>query len=174
MVEGHEEIEEREPREERGAEGERKALSTDRLGTGSILKLLLEFSIPAIIMMTFNALYNIVDSIFLGQAGGEAGIAVTTLAFPIMVILMGLSALAGQGGNALAAIQLGEDRIDAVERTVGNTVLLLIIIAVLIAFAGIVFIDPLLAIVGTCGGGAGDHDVPDSWWGGVCADGGGG
>ena len=86
----------------------RKALTTDRLGTKSILKLLFEFSIPAVIMMTFNALYNIVDSIFLGQAVGEMGIAVTTLAFPIMILLMGLSALAGQGGNALAAIQLGE------------------------------------------------------------------
>ena len=132
-----------------GKRPDRAALSTDRLGTMSILKLLLEFSIPAIIMMTFNALYNIVDSIFLGQAVGEQGIAVTTLAFPVMVILMGLSALAGQGGNALAAIQLGEDRIDAVERTVGNTVLLLIIIALIIALVGIVFIDPLLAIVGT-------------------------
>ena len=129
--------------------GKRKALSTDRLGTKSILKLLFEFSIPAIIMMTFNALYNIVDSIFLGQAVGEAGIAVTTLAFPIMVLLMGLSALAGQGGNAYAAIQLGEDKIDEVERTVGNTVLLLIIIAAIIAFAGIVLIDPILALVGT-------------------------
>ena len=135
--------------EVREEEGGRKELSTDRLGTGSILKLLFEFSIPAIIMMTFNALYNIVDSIFLGQAVGEQGIAVTTLAFPIMVILMGLSALAGQGGNALAAIQLGEDKIVEVERTVGNTVLLLIIIAAIIAFAGIVFIDPLLALVGT-------------------------
>ena len=123
--------------------GKRKALSTDRLGTKSILKLLFEFSIPAIIMMTFNALYNIVDSIFLGQAVGEAGIAVTTLAFPIMVLLMGLSALAGQGGNAFAAIQLGEDKIDEVERTVGNTVLLLLIIA------GILLIDPILAVVGT-------------------------
>ena len=127
----------------------REALTTDRLGQASIFKLLLEFSIPAIIMMTFNALYNIVDSIFLGQAVGDAGIAVTTLAFPIMIILMGLSALAGQGGNALAAIQLGEDRIDEVERTVGNTVLLLIIIAAIIALAGIIFIDPLLALVGT-------------------------
>ena len=132
-----------------GGPSGRKALSTDRLGTSSVLKLLFEFSIPAIIMMTFNALYNIVDSIFLGQAVGEAGIAVTTLAFPIMVILMGLSALAGQGGNALAAIQLGEDRIDAVERTVGNTVLLLIIIAAIIALVGIVLIDPLLVLVGT-------------------------
>ena len=130
-------------------QGEREALSTDRLGTSSILKLLLEFSIPAIIMMTFNALYNIVDSVFLGQAVGEAGIAVTTLAFPIMILLMGLSALAGQGGNALAAIQLGEDKIGEVERTVGNTVLLLIIISAIIALAGIVFIEPLLMLVGT-------------------------
>lgn len=135
--------------EEQQEASDRKALSTDRLGTKSILKLLLEFSIPAIIMMTFNALYNIVDSIFLGQAVGEAGIAVTTLAFPIMILLMGLSALAGQGGNALAAIQLGEDKINEVERTVGNTVLLLILIAAIIALAGILFIDPILAIVGT-------------------------
>ena len=130
-------------------DGDRKALSTDRLGTHSILSLLLEFSIPAVIMMTFNALYNIVDSIFLGQAVGDMGIAVTTLAFPITIILMGLSALAGQGGNALAAIQLGEDKVDEVERTLGNTVLLLIIIAAIIAFMGIFLIDPILAVVGT-------------------------
>lgn len=134
-----------------GPHGEgRQELSTDRLGTGSILKLLFEFSIPAIIMMTFNALYNIVDAVFLGQAFPDgSGVAVTTLAFPVMTILMGLSALAGQGGNAYAAIQLGEDNIDRVEKTVGNTVLLLIVIAAIIALAGIVFIDPILAIVGT-------------------------
>lgn len=146
-AEGHAEEKAAEPRA--GEKGERKALSTDRLGKGSVLKLLLEFSIPAIIMMTFNALYNIVDSIFLGQAVGPDGIAVTTLAFPIMILLMGLSALAGQGGNALAAIQLGEDRVDAVERTLGNTVLLLLVISAIIAFAGIVFIDPILVLVGT-------------------------
>ena len=50
----------------------REALSTDRLGQKSVLKLLLEFSIPAIIMMTFNALYNVVDAVFLGQAIGDA------------------------------------------------------------------------------------------------------
>ena len=127
----------------------REALSTDRLGQKSVLKLLLEFSIPAIIMMTFNALYNVVDAVFLGQAIGDTGIAVTTLAFPVMILLMGLSALAGQGGNALAAIQLGEDRIDAVERTLGNTVLLLLVIAGIIALAGLLFIDPILALVGT-------------------------
>ena len=153
MAEKHtEEIEEAaaETTEEAITEGEeRQALSTDRLGTKSILKLLLEFSIPAIIMMTFNALYNIVDAVFLGQAIGDTGIAVTTLAFPVMILLMGLSALAGQGGNALAAIQLGEDKIEEVERTLGNTVTLLLVIAGIIAVAGILFIDPILALVGT-------------------------
>lgn len=153
MAEKHtEEIEEAaaETAEEAITEGEeRQALSTDRLGTKSILKLLLEFSIPAIIMMTFNALYNIVDAVFLGQAIGDTGIAVTTLAFPVMILLMGLSALAGQGGNALAAIQLGEDKIEEVERTLGNTVALLLVIAGIIAVAGILFIDPILALVGT-------------------------
>lgn len=153
MAEKHtEEIEEAaaETTEEAITEGEeRQALSTDRLGTKSILKLLLEFSIPAIIMMTFNALYNIVDAVFLGQAIGDTAIAVTTLAFPVMILLMGLSALAGQGGNALAAIQLGEDKIEEVERTLGNTVTLLLVIAGIIAVAGILFIDPILALVGT-------------------------
>ena len=88
----------------------RKALTTDRLGTKSILMLLFEFSIPAVIMMTFNALYNIVDSIFLGQAVGEAGIAVTTLAFPIMVLLMGLSALAGAECASAADLACGAQR----------------------------------------------------------------
>ena len=52
-------------------------------------QLLLEFSIPAIISMVFNSLYNVVDTAFLGHAVGEVGVAVTTLACPVMTILMG-------------------------------------------------------------------------------------
>ena len=87
------------------------AKGTDRLGTERIGRLLLEFSIPAIISMVFNSLYNVVDTAFLGQAFPDGtGVAVTTLALPVMTILMGFSMVAGQGGNALAAIQLGEGR----------------------------------------------------------------
>ena len=78
------------------------------MGTERIGKLLLEFSVPAIISMVFNTLYNVVDTAVLGWFVGEVGVAVTTLALPVMTILMGFSMLAGQGGNALAAIQLGE------------------------------------------------------------------
>lgn len=123
--------------------------STDRLGTMRIGKLLLEFSIPAIISMVFNSLYNVVDTAFLGHAVGDMGVAVTTLALPIMIILMGFSMLAGQGGSALAAIQLGEGRRDAAEKTMGNTATLLIVIAVVVGVSAAIFIDPLLAMVGT-------------------------
>lgn len=128
--------------------------STDRLGTESIFKLLLEFSIPGIVAQVFNALYNIVDSVFLGQAVGPDGIAVTTLAFPIMMITMALSALSGVGGNALAAITLGEGRFKEVERILGNTTVLLVVTAGIIAIIAGVFMDPLLALVGT---------TPDLW-----------
>lgn len=123
--------------------------SPDRLGTVSVGKLLLEFSIPAIISMIFNSLYNVVDTAFLGHAVGDVGVAVTTLALPIMTILMGFSMLAGQGGNALTAIQLGEGRRDLAEKTLGNSATLLVGIAGLVALAAAVFIDPLLVGVGT-------------------------
>lgn len=121
----------------------------DRMGTERIGKLLLEFSIPAIISMVFNSLYNVVDTAFLGHAVGDVGIAVTTLAFPVMSILMGFSMLAGQGGNALAAIQLGEGKREQVERTLGNSFVLLVLIAVIVLCAATLCIDPLLALIGT-------------------------
>lgn len=126
------------------------ARGTDRLGTERIGKLLVEFSIPAIISMVFNSLYNVVDTAFLGQAFPDGtGVAVTTLALPVMTILMGFSMVAGQGGNALAALQLGEGRKEQVEKTLGNSATLLFGLAILVAIAAFVCIDPLLALIGT-------------------------
>ncbi len=127
-----------------------RARQTDRLGTERIGKLLLEFSIPAIVSMVFNTLYNVVDTVFLGQAYADgSGVAVTTLALPVMTILMGFSMVAGQGGNALAAIQLGEGKKDQVEKTLGNSALLLVGIAAVIAILAGALIDPILAGIGT-------------------------
>ena len=138
---------ERAPEAAAGAPARR---GTDRLGTERIGRLLLEFSIPAIISMVFNSLYNVVDTAFLGQAFPDGtGVAVTTLALPVMTILMGFSMIAGQGGNALAAIQLGEGRKSQVEKTLGNSAVLLFGLAVLVAIAAIVCIDPVLALIGT-------------------------
>lgn len=123
--------------------------STDRMGTERIGKLLFEFSLPAIISMVFNTLYNVVDTAVLGWCVGEVGVAVTTLALPVMTILMGFSMLAGQGGNALAAIQLGEGKRAQVERTLGNAAVLLFGMSAIVAICAFVFIDPVLALIGT-------------------------
>ncbi len=122
-----------------------------RLGTASVVKLLVEFSVPSIIMMVFNSLYNIVDTIFLQIAVPSIGAAVTQLAFPVMCILMGLSMVGGIGGNAMAAIELGKGNRDQVEKILGNTATLLFGMGVLGAIAGTFFIDPLLVLLGAQG-----------------------
>lgn len=141
--------EEKARRPQAGAPAPRGGAGTDRMGTERIGKLLLEFSLPAIISMVFNTLYNVVDTAVLGWYVGEVGVAVTTLALPVMTILMGFSMLAGQGGNALAAIQLGEGKTKLVEKTLGNSALLLFFMSLIVAVAALVFIDPVLALIGT-------------------------
>jgi putative MATE family efflux protein len=125
------------------------AQSTARLGVDRIGKLLFEFSVPAIVAMVFSILYNVIDTAILGRFVGDDGVAVTTLVLPVMTILTGFSMLAGQGGSALAAIQLGEGKVDRVEKTLGNTAVLLIIMPAIIIVCAFVFIDPILLIIGT-------------------------
>ena len=105
----------------------------NRMGTGSIPMLILEFAIPSVIGMLVNGAYNIIDSVFLGQSIGYIGQATMTAANPIMVIFMGISMFIGAGGNALAALRLGQgDRIGA-ERSLGNTVTLSIVVSAIVA-----------------------------------------
>lgn len=105
-----------------------------RMGTGSIPKLVVEFAIPSIIGMMVNGAYNIIDSAFLGQAMGEIGLSTMTVAFPIMTIFTAIAMLIGNGGNALAALKLGEgNRVDA-ETSLGNTIMLSFVAAVIVAF----------------------------------------
>ena len=123
--------------------------SPDRLGHASIGRLLVEFSIPSIVAMLCNSLYNIIDTIFLQIALPNVGAAVTQLAFPVQTILLGLSMLAGIGGNALAAIELGRGNKDKVEHILANTATLLVLLGVLSAIVGTILIDPLLTLLGT-------------------------
>ena len=117
-----------------------------RLGRERIGKLLFEFALPAVFGMLFNTLYNVIDTAFLQYALGDTGAAVATLAMPIMQILMGISMLAGMGGCALASIQMGEGKHDKVELTLGNTVLLLVLMGALVALVGHLAMPLLLAI----------------------------
>ncbi|MEG1830886.1 MAG: MATE family efflux transporter [Raoultibacter sp.] len=104
-----------------------------RMGTASIPGLIVEFAIPAILGMLVNGAYNVIDSIFLGQAMGEIGLSAATVAMPIMAVFMALAMLIGTGGNALAALRMGEGRRLDAEVSLGNTVFLGIVVAIVIA-----------------------------------------
>ena len=112
------------------ATGEPERLA--RMGTASIPKLIVEFAVPSVVGMLVNGSYNLIDSIFLGNAVGEIGLSVVTVANPIMIVFMALAMLVGNGGNALAALRLGAGNRDAAEKALGNVVMLSIVIAVVV------------------------------------------
>lgn len=120
-----------------------KLLGEERVG-----KLLLKFSIPAIVGMIVNALYNIVDRIFIGNFVDSLGIAGITVSFPIMIILMAFSMLVGIGATSLISIRLGEGNKDEAEVILANGMVLLIIISLVISVLGLIFLNPLLKVFG--------------------------
>ncbi len=120
-----------------------------RLGEESIPRLLLTFSAPAIVGMLAQALYNIVDRIFVGQAIGPDGIAGATVAFPFMLILLACGMLVGFGSAASISIRLGQRKKDDAERVLGNAIVLLLGLSCLMTVVGVVWLDPLLRLFGS-------------------------
>lgn len=118
------------------------------LGTEPITKLLLKFSIPAIIGMIVNALYNVVDKIFLGQVNSLA-IGGVHLTYPLSLAIMAFAMLVGMGGNSLSSIRLGQGRKDQAEKILGNSFTMLIILSLLISIVIFFFLEPILIILGS-------------------------
>lgn len=107
-----------------------------RMGTASIPRLITEFAIPSVVGMLINGSYAIIDSVFLGHAVGEIGLSAMTVANPIMIVFMALAMLIGNGGNALAALRLGEGKREDAERALGNVVSLSLMASVIVLFIG--------------------------------------
>ncbi len=120
-----------------------------QLGEERIIKLIFKFSIPAIIGMLVNALYNVVDRIYIGHGVGSLGIGGITVSFPIMLILMAFSMLIGIGANSLVAIRLGQNRKDEAEGIFNNAFVLLIATSLALTVIGLVFMEPFLKLMGT-------------------------
>ena len=94
-------------------------------------KLIFKFSLPCVVAMVVNALYNIIDQIFIGQGVGYIGNAATTVAFPLFVLSEGLALLFGDGAAAFYSIKLGENNPKEGIKAVGNSITMLIIIGIL-------------------------------------------
>ena len=118
------------------------------LGESEIPKLLLKFSLPAIVGMLVNALYNVVDMIFIGKGVGPLGIAGVRIGFPIMVVNMAFSMLFGIGANSLISIRLGQKRKDEAELIMANAMAIMLITAAAISVMGLTYLTPLLKVFG--------------------------
>lgn len=122
--------------------------NTKHLGTEPIGKLLIEFSIPAIIAMVVNAIYNIVDRIFIGKYVGEQALAGLTIAFPIMIIIFAVAALIGQGGANLISIKLGEKDNKGADRVFTNTIVMAVVLGMFMIILGVLNLNILLRVLG--------------------------
>ena len=78
------------------------------LGYQPIGRLLMRFAIPSVVSMLVNALYNIVDQIFIGQGVGYLGNAATTVVFPLMTIILAVGTMLGAGGVLMQLSNLGK------------------------------------------------------------------
>lgn len=121
---------------------EREQLRTQPIGS-----LLLKFSIPAIVGMLVNAMYNVVDRMYVGWLGPLAMTGIG-LNLPFMTLLMAFGMLIGIGAAANISIKLGQRKIEEAEHVLGNSVSLLVILMTIIMILGLIYKVPLLYLFG--------------------------
>lgn len=122
----------------------------EKMKTKKILPLLVEFSIPAMIGMLVNAIYNIVDRMFIGNAPelGSIGLAGISVCYPVTLIVMAISLMVGMGGATRFSISLGMEKRDDAATYMGNALSLTVIFGLLFMIFGNLFLEPLLKILG--------------------------
>ncbi|MFY9398571.1 MAG: MATE family efflux transporter [Desulfomonilia bacterium] len=119
-----------------------------RLGEHGIAALLWRFSLPAVVGMLVQALYNVVDRAFIGWAVGAPGIAGISIAFPLMMMLMAFGMLIGIGATSLISIRLGQKRQEDAEKVLGNAFVLFVLVSLVLTILGLVFMVPILFMFG--------------------------
>ena len=118
------------------------------LGTEKIGKLLKQYALPAIIAQTASSLYNMVDSIFIGQGVGPLAISGLAVTFPLMNLSTAFGTLVGAGAATMLSILLGQKNYKAANKVLGSVVVLNIIIGLIFMAISLAFIDPILYFFG--------------------------
>lgn len=122
--------------------------ATLELGTKPVGPLLMQYALPAIIAMTASSLYNMVDSIFIGQGVGAMAISGLALTFPFMNLAAAFGAAVGVGASTCISVRLGQKDYEAAERVLGNTVTLNLIIGISFSVISLLFLNPILYFFG--------------------------
>lgn len=121
---------------------------TLELGTRPVGRLLVEYALPAIIAMTASSLYNMVDSIFIGQGVGALAISGLAVTFPFMNLSAAFGAAVGVGASSYISVKLGQKDYAKALRVFGNTVTLNVIIGILFSTISLLLLDPILYFFG--------------------------
>ena len=129
------------------------AKRTNDLGNDPVPQLLLRLALPAVTAQVVNALYNIVDRMYLGHMKPDGDLAITGVgvAFAIIMFISALSALVGMGGGSRAAIRTGEGRTDLAEEILGNCTLLILLISAVVMAVFLPLQRPMLLMMGADG-----------------------
>lgn len=120
------------------------------IGEEKIGKLMRMYSIPCIISLLVGALYNIVDQIFIANAAylGSYGNAANTVVFPLTVIALAIAVMIGDGCCAFVSISLGMERTEKAKKSVGNSIVMVVVSSLVLAAVYLIFSDQIIAMFG--------------------------
>lgn len=127
---------------------EQKQHVPTELGTKPVGSLLWQYSLPAIIAMVASSVYNIVDSIFVGQGVGDEAISGMAVASPFMNLSAAFGAMVGVGASTVISVRLGQGKYDKAQHILGNTITLNVILGILFTIACWPFLDEILHVFG--------------------------
>ncbi len=126
---------------------ERKGMPTS-LGTERVWKLLMQYAVPSVIAMTASSLYNITDSIFIGQGVGALAISGLAISFPLMNLSAAIGTLVGAGAANLISLRLGQKDYNSANKILGNVVTLTTILGLAYTVVVLSFLKPILSFFG--------------------------
>jgi putative MATE family efflux protein len=118
------------------------------LGTGNVWKLLLQYAIPSVIAMTASSLYNIIDSVFIGQGVGALAISGLAITFPLMNLGAAFGSLVGVGAATLMSLRLGQKDYSTANNILGNVFMLNLFFGIAYTIVVLLFLDPILGFFG--------------------------
>ena len=122
--------------------------SPTSLGTSSVGRLLVQYSLPAIIASVATSLYNIVDSIFIGQGVGPFAISGLAITFPLMNLVIGFCTFIAVGGATISSIFLGQRNVMRATEVVNTVMALCLIHAAVFGTLTYIYLDPILKLFG--------------------------
>ena len=122
--------------------------ASDNLGSEPIGRLLFGMALPATVAMGVNALYNLVDTIFIGRGVGSFAIGGVGIAFPVQIIILAVALLVGIGSASVISRMLGRGDEERAARAVGNSVVMIFLLSSLFAVGVRLFLEPILRLLG--------------------------